>query len=289
VGNKTLGPFGNGGGIYFELAAGGSISNSVITGNEAVHLCGGVMLAPGEGPPPAPVPGPVTLTRTIVVNNTAIHPDSATTQDVLAGFITTPARAFTTGGLNRLGNATTGLVDGVNGDYVKPVGATVHYVVTGLADTFDHGNDAVVRSLREAIDTANITAGPQEIWLPAWNFVLTRERTAPPNMPEIDVSQGDLDIHQSLVVRGVNGSTSVAWRAGATPDAVFDLLGDYNGDGITSSDNGVVNLADYTIWRNTLGSTTDLRADGDDNGIVDGADYDVYKSHKNNTLSLLGI
>ena len=34
------------------------------------------------------------------------------------------------------------------------------------------------------------------------------------------------------------------------------LTGDYNHDGIVSA-------ADYTVWRDTLGSTTDLRADGD--------------------------
>ena len=34
------------------------------------------------------------------------------------------------------------------------------------------------------------------------------------------------------------------------------MPGDYNRD-------GTVNAADYTVWRNTLGSTTDLRANGD--------------------------
>ena len=37
------------------------------------------------------------------------------------------------------------------------------------------------------------------------------------------------------------------------------LLGDYN-------QNGVVDAADYTVWRDTLGSTTDLRANGDNTG-----------------------
>ncbi|MCO6043189.1 hypothetical protein NG895_04665 [Aeoliella sp. ICT_H6.2] len=47
--------------------------------------------------------------------------------------------------------------------------------------------------------------------------------------------------------------------------------GDYNYDGI-------VDIADYVRWRNTLGSTIDLRADGSGNRIVDAADYDVWKS-----------
>jgi hypothetical protein len=48
------------------------------------------------------------------------------------------------------------------------------------------------------------------------------------------------------------------------------LTGDYNGD-------GKVDAADYTVWRDTFGSTTDLRANGDDSGtsqgVVDQADY----------------
>ena len=48
------------------------------------------------------------------------------------------------------------------------------------------------------------------------------------------------------------------------------LVGDYNGD-------GKVDAADYTVWRDTFGSTTDLRANGDNNGasqgVIDQADY----------------
>ncbi len=46
--------------------------------------------------------------------------------------------------------------------------------------------------------------------------------------------------------------------------------GDYN-------DDNVVNAADYTVWRNTLGSTTDLQADGDGNGKIDRDDYLIWK------------
>jgi hypothetical protein len=50
------------------------------------------------------------------------------------------------------------------------------------------------------------------------------------------------------------------------------LAGDYN-------KNGVVDAADYTVWRDTLGSTIDLRADGNGNGVIDQSDYDVWKSN----------
>jgi T5SS/PEP-CTERM-associated repeat protein len=50
------------------------------------------------------------------------------------------------------------------------------------------------------------------------------------------------------------------------------LAGDYNHD-------GVVDAADYTVWRDTLGSKTSLVADGNANGVIDAADYDVWKAH----------
>jgi hypothetical protein len=58
--------------------------------------------------------------------------------------------------------------------------------------------------------------------------------------------------------------------------AVPPVTGDYNG-------NGIVDAADYTVWRDTLGSTTDLRANGDSTGasvgVVDQADYNLWKTN----------
>jgi hypothetical protein len=53
--------------------------------------------------------------------------------------------------------------------------------------------------------------------------------------------------------------------------------GDYNKD-------SVVNAADYTVWRNTLGSMSDLRADGDKNGVIQQADYDYWKARFGNQV-----
>ncbi len=57
-----------------------------------------------------------------------------------------------------------------------------------------------------------------------------------------------------------------------------ELPGDYNF-------NYVVDAADFTVWRNTLGSTVDLRADGSGpaagtpDGVVDQYDYDFWKAN----------
>lgn len=56
-----------------------------------------------------------------------------------------------------------------------------------------------------------------------------------------------------------------------TPD--FTLAGDYNGD-------SVVDAADYTVWRNTLGMTgSNLAADGNGDNVVNATDYTVWKDH----------
>ncbi len=54
--------------------------------------------------------------------------------------------------------------------------------------------------------------------------------------------------------------------------------GDYNLDFI-------VNAADYTVWRDNLGSREDLRADGNLDGVVDVDDYLVWKENFGNVYS----
>jgi hypothetical protein len=50
------------------------------------------------------------------------------------------------------------------------------------------------------------------------------------------------------------------------------LAGDYNGD-------NVVDLADYTVWRDSLGASgDDLAADGDGSGTIDEGDYTEWKN-----------
>jgi hypothetical protein len=54
------------------------------------------------------------------------------------------------------------------------------------------------------------------------------------------------------------------------------LPGDFN-------DDGTVNLADYTVWRDNLGGNNPLGGNGDENGasasLVDAADYQLWRNH----------
>lgn len=77
------------------------------------------------------------------------------------------------------------------------------------------------------------------------------------------------------------GQAGVGIKVGALP-----LTGDYNS-------NDVVDAADYVIWRKTLGSTTDLRANGDNSAssanTIDGADYAAWRGNFGSTAAGAGV
>jgi predicted outer membrane repeat protein len=246
-----------------------TVTESVITGNHAVGTGGGVR-SHRTG---------VVIRNTIIANNTDINGNAW--DDVYRS----------AGSIDSDGNNLIGLTNDT-GAFNQPgdlTGGTPERVVTSVADVSNRGISLNTLSLRNAIHLANGDAALDEVWLPAWNFVLTRERTNAGNAIEMEVSQGDLDIHESLSIRGVNGvngQTWVRWRPDAAADRIFELLGDYDDNGISD---GAVGSEDYTIWQDTLGSTLDLRADGDDNGTVQQADWQVWNDHFNHTFTRVGV
>jgi formylglycine-generating enzyme len=75
---------------------------------------------------------------------------------------------------------------------------------------------------------------------------------------------------------GSNGAVGAAFEGGgfrvATLAVGCPVEGDYNC-------NGVVDAPDYTVWRDTLGSTTNLVADGNGSSVIDSGDYNVWKQN----------
>jgi len=57
------------------------------------------------------------------------------------------------------------------------------------------------------------------------------------------------------------------------------LAGDYNSD-------GMVDAADFTVWRDSLGqSGSGLEADGNEDGVIGQDDYDVWRTNFGNTAA----
>jgi hypothetical protein len=101
-----------------------------------------------------------------------------------------------------------------------------------------------------AIDTGDPTAMVDMMGVPQYD-----QR----GMPFSRVASGD-DIPEARIDIG-----AFEWQPNP-------LAGDYNYS-------GVVDAADYVVWRKTLGSTDDLRADGDNDADVDQDDYAVWRAN----------
>jgi hypothetical protein len=269
---------GGGGGLSQNNFLGAStvvINRSVFAGNSADPNGGGAIRTNGNS-------GSITIGQTVFAKNTA----------------TTGPNLYSTGTMSRV-NQGLNLVDsnandggffttsGGSPDYI----GTVHYVVTSVVDAFNATPINRALTLREAIDSANDNDSTlQEIWLPAWNFVLAIDRGT--NATDTNIGYGDLDITDSLKLRGVTGFTSVEWRPGVI-DAIFDLIGDFDGNGLADSeDDGDVDGRDLLTWQRQFGEENGIgllqsSADADDDGDVDGDDNTLRAANYNNSLEIL--
>lgn len=274
VSNSQIGPSW-GGGVGTAIGGGTNSSitilRSVFTANTGYQ--GGAVYSTGSE---------LTIGESIFALNNAIHS---------VPNVYVPGNTVLTNlGNNLYDDASGGFFDTTPGigDYL----GAPDYIVTTIEDTFDHTDNTEALSVREAIDLANQASGTQEIWAPAWDFVLTRDRATygGGSVTDMDIAFGDLDITENLVIRGVAGKTSVRWAPGLAVDAVFDLLGDYTGDGINSSDDGDVGFIDWYAWTMQYGSTNGIySADGDDDGDVDWDDYDILSTYYGTTFELIDV
>jgi hypothetical protein len=113
-----------------------------------------------------------------------------------------------------------------------------------------------------------------------------------PGSPAIDEGDPNFSALSDFDQRGMpfarvfdgDGTGGVRIDMGAfefiTSDGLHTLFGDYNL-------NGIVDAADYTVWREALGANVVAysSADGNGNGIVDQADYDVWTMHFGQTFA----
>jgi arylsulfatase A-like enzyme len=82
-----------------------------------------------------------------------------------------------------------------------------------------------------------------------------------------------------------SGMPGITWRLAYEPlavrlfvDAVTSLPGDFNL-------NGIVDAADYSLWRHSFGATGANPADADGNGVVDNDDYAIWRSNFGRTIT----
>jgi lysozyme len=140
------------------------------------------------------------------------------------------------------------------------------YTSTSTAKTYFTSAVAGEHQLWEANWKGNGTVSPPtQITSPTW-----------PLWTFWQWSDGADSIAQASQVPGTVVSVDRDVFAGTTAQLnallVHDVPGDYN-------HNGVVDMADYVVWRDTAGSIVNLAADGNNNQVVDAGDYTFWRSH----------
>jgi len=177
------------------------------------------------------------------------------------------------GQLTNAGIMAPGLSAGVlniNGDYVQDAAGTLDIEISGPAlyqiDRLQVSGNATLGGLLDV--SLIVPAGGSDVFMPSAGQTYAILTAA---------SLGGTEFATESLPDLIGGLYfDVLYSRDTVTLAVLGVVGDYNL-------NGVVDAADYTVWRDTLGSTTDLRANGDDTGasagVIDGADYLAWKTH----------
>jgi len=128
-----------------------------------------------------------------------------------------------------------------------------------------------------AASELNSTVTPYPLWIANYNYT---PPSTPPASAYVPWSSWKFWQHSSTgSVPGISGNVDLDVFDGTLLQLVQQFSpnysnGDYNND-------GVVDAADYTTWRNTMGQSVNVGtgADGDLSGMIDAGDYEVWKSN----------
>lgn len=141
-------------------------------------------------------------------------------------------------------------------------------IYRGAAALYDaNWNLTTAGQLWEDLFSIDADGNPDDDWDTQLTAVINADGTI-----SFDGFWGDYE----LTVDGVTYDLTLS--KGDLVYAIVAAPGDYNGD-------GSVDAADYSVWRDTFGSSTDLRADGNGDGVIDDADYGVWKTLFGTTYS----
>jgi hypothetical protein len=98
-------------------------------------------------------------------------------------------------------------------------------------------------------------------------------------IPAGDESFEAIDIDGAWIVAGQEGFDSPGFANNGRANVFSALVADYN-------NNGTIDAADYTVWRDTLGQTgAGLAADGNVNNVIDSGDYSLWRGNFGKSLS----
>ena len=112
---------------------------------------------------------------------------------------------------------------------------------------------------------------------------------------EADINPGTYNLQITIPATTANGPIAARFRWGeqglsfSGPAAIGEVEDYFFGLNYIFGDydrNGVVNQADYNVWRHQKGTTVTpfSGADGNGDGVVNDADYDVWRSHFGQSL-----
>ncbi|MGD9635176.1 MAG: SMP-30/gluconolactonase/LRE family protein [Pirellulales bacterium] len=187
----------------------------------------------------------------------------------------------------------TGTVRRPNGVALSPGGSVLYLAVEMNKRIFayDVGPGGTISNERlfartdvnaAGVTLPNITNGPDGLAIDAAGNVYCAVQNAVFVWSPAGVRLADIAVPQdptNAKFGGADGRTLFITAGGNNAASLYGIelnvaapaLGDYDGDGSVTS-------ADYTVWRDTLGATENLAADGNGNRLIDDGDLAVWQT-----------